>query len=417
MFKTDRGVVVWENIQLQEVDAEERSPTRAPQPGPILRRRDEVEEQLQRSLFFEKIERSQRVKQQAWVAPSGDPLKVRVETRTRDLLTDLQIFLDQHGDVTLVVTRNERRLDNGEIEVEETTRYFEFWRLIRIARKTARFKRRDKKNMNKVRAKLLGLPKLGDPDERLNVFMQQVDETLRSVVVGRKAARTPRIPKGDSRRFRFIEGTGSSDGRMALGFGLAQEVVSWKRHVVAVDETLGRTQYRVDSPPLDDLIRNYVVDVAANKILGETNCHYVGTRHHFGHRTCQAIWSPQNHFLIELDQGKWGTIEARVVHIDDGDLLTADLLKPVTDYAYKFLSQKKERSIRRFGAERFTESLECTEVDERGVVRFELFGQVPKSAEDDSSFSLVGRFRINEKAGVLSLKFLECQLGPRLYWT
>jgi hypothetical protein len=417
MFKTERGVVVWENIQLQEVDAEERSPPKESQPGPILRRRDEIEEQLQRSLSFERIERSQRVKQQAWLTPSGDPLKVRIERRTRDLLTDLQIFLDQHGEVILVVTRNERRLGSGEIEVEETTRYFEFWRLIRIARKTARFKRREKMSMSNVRVKLLGLPKLGDPDERPDVFTQQVDQTLRSVVVGRKAAQAPRIPKGDSRRFRFIQGTSSSNGRMALGFGLAQEVVSWKRHVVTVDETLGRTHYRVDPPLLDGLIRNYVVDVAANKILGETDCHYVGTRHHFGHRTCQAIWSPQNSFLIQLHQGKWGTIEATALHIDDGDLLTADLPKPVTDYAYEFLSQKKERSIRRFGAERFAESLECTEIDERGVVRFELFGQIPKSAEDDSTFSLVGRFRIHEKAGVLSVEFVECKLGPRLYWT
>lgn len=417
MFKTDRGVVVWDNIQLQEVDAEERSAAKEPQAKPILRRRHEIEQQLQRSVFFERIKKGQRLKEQAWLTRSGDPLKVRIENKTAQLLTDLEIFLDQQGDVILAVTRIERALDSGEIEVEETTRYFEFWRLIRIARKTARFKRREKMSMSHIRVKLLKLPKLGDPDERPDVFTQQVEQTLRSVVVGRKAARAPRVPKGDSRRFRFIQGTSSSDGRMALGFGLAQEVVSWQRYIFRVDETLGRTHYYIDSPPLDGLIRNYVVDVAANKILGETGCHYIGTRRHFGHRTCQAIWSPQNSFLIQLHQGKWGTIEATAVHIDDGHLLAADLLKPVTDYAYEFLSHKKERSIRRFGPERFAESLQCTGIDEGGSVRFELFGEIPKSGEDDSTFSLIGRFRIHEKAGVLSLKFLECKLGPRLYWT
>jgi hypothetical protein len=417
MFKTHRGLVVWDNIQLQEADAEERSEAKAPQLALILRRRDEIEEQLQRSLFFERIDKRQRVTQQAWVTRTGDPLTVRIEKKSRDLLTDLQIFLNQDGDVILAVARKERRLDHEEIEVEETTRYFEFWRLIRITRKTARFERREKIGMSNVRAKLLQLPKLGDSDERPDVFTQELEHTLRSVVAGRKAARAPRVPKGDSRRFRFIQGTTSSDGRMALGFGLAQEVVRWDKHVVSVDETLGRKFYYVDSPRLDGLIRNYIVDVAANKVLGETNCHYVGTRAHYGHRTCRAIWSPKNSFLIHLHQGKWGTIEATAVHIDDGHLLAADLLKPLTDYAYEFLSQKKERSIRRFGTERFAESLRCTAIDERGSVRFELFGEIPKSGEDDSTFSLIGRFRIYERAGVLSLKFLECKLGPHLYWT
>jgi hypothetical protein len=418
VIKTDRGLLLWENIQLQEVDAEQPRQNRS-QRRAIRRRCEEIEKQLQWSLLYSEVQKAQGIKRQAWLSRNGDPLKLSIDTKTADSLSKLQIFFDRRGDVLLVIIRNEQQLHNGETKVEEITRYFQFQRLIEMTRKVARFKAGEKITMEHIRVTRVGLPPIWEAemrsDMRSDAFRQQSEETFRRLL-SRKQSRGDRsaIPQGDSRRFRFIEGTSSSDGRLALGLGLAQPIVRWKTLEADPDEVLRRPRYYVESDHPDDLIRNYVVDLSTNKILGETNCHFMGTRKGYGHRRCQTIWSLNNRYLVQLFQGKWATIEATITRIDQKHLVAFDLIKPACKHAYQFLSRRKDRAFRRFGT-RFAVSIFCDEVSNSGLLRLEVFGEIPKSAEEDSTFSLIARFRVLSSARGISLRFIDCRFAPRQY--
>lgn len=206
----------------------------------------------------------------------------------------------------------------------------------------------------------------------------------------------------------------SPDGRFALAFSLAQPFEGWK----AVDGTFDfmREHYFVDSENWEQALTNYVVELETNRVLGETGCNYIGTRDGFNHRTCQTVWSRNNRFMVQHFHGKWHTIKATIVRIDQkkGDLEAIDLIEPITKYASEFLQRTKDRAFRKFGFERFAVSLSCEKVSDTGFLSFRVFGEIPKLGDEDGTFSIIQRFRILEDPGGVSLKFLDSQHGPRL---
>jgi hypothetical protein len=415
IIKTDRGLLVWENIQLQEVEAEQHFRPKKSQRRAILRRCEEIEKQLQWSLSYQEVRKAQGIRRQAWLSRSGDPLKVSIETKTGKSSSKLQIFFDRRGNVLLVITRDEQ-LSNGETKVEEIARYFEFGQLIEMTRKAAQFKSREKISMEDIKGTRVELPEIWEAETRPDAFRQQSEETFRSLLSRKQSSgHRSAIPTGDSRRFRFIQGTSSSDGRLALGFGLAQPIVRWQALEHYADDVFRRHHYYVDSDDLNDLIRNYVVDLSTNTILGETNCHYIGTRKRYNHRRCQTIWSSNNRFLVQFFQGKWATIEATVTCIDQTRVTAVELIEPARSCAYQFLSRRKDRAFRRFGADRFAVSISCDEVTNSGFLSLQVFGEIPKSGGEDTTFSLIERFRVVSGARVISLKFIDCRFGLRPY--
>jgi hypothetical protein len=418
IIKTDRGLLVWENIQLQEVDTEENSRPKKSQRREILRRRDKIETQLRWAHSYRHVDKGQGITRRAWLTRSGDPLKICVETKTRDRLTELQIFFDTAGEILLVIGRAEQQLNGGKRKVEEITRYFEFWQVTEITHKAAQFVRGERMDMARVKGTRVKLSAFDELHRRPDEFLQKSDDAFRNLLA-RKQVITRRavLPKGDSRHFRFIQGTSSPDGRLALGLGLAQRPVRWQTLEPSVDDIFGREHYYVDSNEPNDLIRNYVIDLRTNKIIGETNCHYMGTRKRYNHRTCQTAWSSDNRFLIQFFQVKWGTMEATVSRIAKTGLAVTDLIEPVRNCTYQFLSTRKDRAFRRFGAGRFAVSISCDKITDGGFITLQVFGEIPKSGEDDTTFTLIERFRVVSRTRGIALKFVDCRVGPQPYWS
>src|SRR5439155_6169237 len=139
-----------------------------------------------------------------------------------------------------------------------------------ITRKAAQFGRGEKTDMARVKGTSMKVSRFDELHRRPDELLQQSDDAFKDLF-GRKQImrRRPVVRKGDSRHFRFIQGTSSQDGRLALGLGLAQRPVPWQTFESSVDDIFGREHYYFNSNERNDLIRNYVIDLRTNKIIGE----------------------------------------------------------------------------------------------------------------------------------------------------
>jgi hypothetical protein len=415
--RTEHGLIVWENIQLQEIELEDRAAEKRPTARKIVLRQQEIEEQLERSLFYDRVSRTKGhgVKQQIWLTRSGDPLKVVIDTKSVAGGDRLEIYFNEDGYVLSVTSHCERLLAGGEIAIEEETSYFELWTLVKMTRKIAHFTPGSQTEMAGVKSTPVDVLDLDENDRRPNSFQEQSREAIRAVLAKRKTANRPASGDvGDRNRFSFIQGTSSPDGRFALGFSLEQPVVELK----AVGGTLDfmRRHYYVGLEEWEGAKTNYVVEVETNRIIGETKCNYIGTRSSFNHRACETVWSQNNRFMVQHFHGKWHTIKATIVRIDygGGSLTAINLVEPIRKQAFEFLRRTKDRAFRRFGFERFAISVSCEKISPTGFLCFQVLGHIPKLEDEDGTFSIIQRFRILERPGGVLLKFIESRLGPRL---
>ena len=90
-------------------------------------------------------------------------------------------------------------------------------------------------------------------------------------------------------------------------------------------------------------MRNYVVDLTRQKILGETGCNYFGTRRRYNHRSCVVRWSPDSTKFVQLWDDKWAS-QACVAGKINGDKFVGavDLDKAIEKKTYAFVKKRFE---------------------------------------------------------------------------
>lgn len=257
------------------------------------------------------------------------------------------------------------------------------------------------------------------PEEEMRSFEFdfKCHEIIRSVLSKDNILKEPMgcfTSRGDE--FQLIQGSSSGDGSFALGFGMSN---GRKLNTLEcqTDNAIGELHYVNHSYEEWGQICNYVVNIPAKETFGITGCKYIGAKSSYNHRTVGACWSPNNRFLIQFHNGKWQTIEAVAVFVDERlrMIKVAELVNPIARYTYKFLAGRRDRALRRFGAERFAISLHCEELRDSGVAKLQVFGEIPKLGGEDSSFSLIEHLRFTPTRNGLSIKFLDVQSGPRPY--
>ncbi len=412
--KTKHGLLVWENIQLQEIEVEDQEPKSRLAVRKILARQRDMEQKLAKSLCLERIvmAKGQKLKQQFWIDRSGDPLKAVLEREISGGIDRVQICLNEGYYVHSAANYTERVQRDGRIRVEEEISFFEPWRLIRRTRKVADFAPESQVKMGSVKSKRVDLSHLDEEDTRPDSFLQQSEAVIRAVLGKRKNIKHPPSgPKGDSKRFSFIQSTTSPDGRYALGFSLEQPTVVWEARNGTFD--FMRRHYYLEN--FEDARSNYVIDLETNGIVGETGCHYVGTRTSLNHSSCEVVWSQNSRFMVQHFHGKWHTVEATIVRVDhESQLVAINLVKPIKKRAFEFLQRTKNRAFRKYGFDRFAVSISCEKISDNGYASFEVLGEIPKFGDGDDTFSVVQRLRIIEGASGVILKFLDSRLGPRV---
>jgi hypothetical protein len=372
----------------------------------------QTEEQLPRSVHYVSEEKKDdaTLVEQAWLTEARDFLKLASERRSAAGRELTEYFVVSDGGVYFVLTRRETPAPDGATRVEETRRYVYENRTIRLLTKDATFPAGEPLDTVKVKNVPVEV-KLGPDASDGDAVGEQAMKIAKAAIAPGPPKHDPGAGEpGDAARYRLIQRTTSEDGRLALaiGFGLKGDPVKWGALASEVDEDTGYQQYTAEGPD----VRNFVVDLTTHRILGQTGCHYFGTRHRYNHQEIAASWSPKDRFFAETFNSKWSTDEAVAGWIDreHGKAVATDLLKLATEQAYQFLAGRKNAAYRKHG-KRFAVTVACEELLDDGTITLAVQGEIPKDEQSDSSFSVTERFRIKRDGAKAALQFLDARKG------
>ena len=191
--------------------------------------------------------------------------------------------------------------------------------------------------------------------------------------------------KGDSDKYRVIHGSASPDGRFAIALGFARESVDWNAEYDKETES-----YYTEG---DEGIRNYAVDLAQKKILGETGAAWDGTRRRYNHPECVLSWSSDSSFFVQLLANKWASDDCVAGRIADGPKLvgTVNLLKTLPPEIYAFV--KKRFDPEEGGALSFYNA----RLTNDGAVEMKAYQYISGGErKGDTDFGVDVRFRLRE---------------------
>ena len=309
----------------------------------LAQRYEQVEAQLDRSVRYAG-QNDNGESYQAWFNGSDDLIKLKVESNNggqHQLTEYFALDFENDYDGMFMLVRKEMPAPDGGVQVEESRKYFGQSKnggngntlLIREQRKNAHFKPGESTDTVHTPNVMVDVSKKAN---------QPTEEQLREVLnaptnlaEGLKNHAPEAVPfanvKGDSDKYRVIRGTASPDGRFAIALGSANEV-DWD---AAVDTDFpDEKAYRLEDE--EDKARNYVVDLAQKKILGETGAVWTGTRRRYNHPECDVWWSPDSSFFVQLLANKWASDDCVAGKIANGPKLvgTVNLMKVLTPKVY-----------------------------------------------------------------------------------
>ena len=282
----------------------------------LTQRYDQIEAQLDRSVhYLQKTEANGATTiEQAWFDVAGDLIKVAVERTDpsgRELMEYSGDFFHRE---MFMLTRKESRLPDGGTQVDESRDYFSNdGDLIRKLTKNAHFKAGESTDTARIPNTVADLPKPNDPrtqeerDKKDEIFSKPEQIAGALETAGPPAFDPFTKVKGDSEKFRVIHRTVSPDGRYAIALGFARAQINWDDFVEKTDVMTGEPKEGSHTYTVRDEqdIRNYVVDLAQQKILGETGCDYFSTEPgpRPGFVSCEVKWSPDStKFVQEWEQ-------------------------------------------------------------------------------------------------------------------
>lgn len=380
----------------------------------LAARYGQVEDQLARSIRYTSKDESggATTVKQVWFNGADDLIKVAVESRDgakRELTEYLALDFQNDYDGMFMLVRKETPAPNGGVQVEESRKYFGEGKeggnglLIRELRKSVQFKPGE--STDTVRApnvtvdlgKKSNQPTEDELREILNAPTNMAEEL-------RKGA--PKLDpfaevKGDSDKYRVIHGSASPDGRFAIALGFKREPVDWD----ALYDKETESYYTED----EEGIRNYVVDLAQKKILGETGAAWPGTRRSYNHPECVVTWSPDSSVFVQLLANKWASDDCVAGKIVSGPKFVGavNLLKPLSPKVYAFVKKPLDRE--EGGALSFWKE----KVTNDAAVDMEAAEYVPAGhRKGDTNFRVSVRLRLRETPQGLSIEGVKMRRLP-----
>ncbi len=305
----------------------------------------QVEDQLARSVRYAS-RNDKGDSEQAWFNGADDLIKLAVESRDgneRKLTEYFALDFDNDYDGMFMLVRKETPATDGGVQVEESRKYFGEEKsggngvLIRELRKSARFKPGEPTdtvhtpNVTVDLTKKANQPSEDQLREILNAPTKMAEELRKGAPESDPFVNV----KGDSDKYRVIHGSASPDGRFAIALGFAREKIDWG---ALYDKEL--ESYYAEGGAED--IRNYVVDLAQKKILGQTGAGWIGTRRRYNHPECIVTWSPDSSFFVQLLANKWSSDDCVAGKIASGPKFigAVNLLKTLTPRIYAFVKKR-----------------------------------------------------------------------------
>jgi hypothetical protein len=363
----------------------------------------QVEDQLGRSVhYIRKTEANgETTVEQAWYNGANNLIKVSVE-RTGPSGRELTEFFGDFEDYNpsnFVLVRKETPLPDGGTQVDESRKYFgreDTWNgiLIRELTKSARFKPGASTDTAHVPNVVVDLAK--QPKENRPHSSDLEQPSVAALIEAGPPVFDPFAKvKGDSEKFRAIHDTASPDGRYAIAIGLAREKINWDEF--SKDELAG-----------EEDLRNYVVDLVKQRILGEIGCNYFSTYPRSGRNACQVKWSPDStKFAFHQWSGKWSDICLVAGQIAAGPKLVGvvNLGKEIEKRTFPFLKKRPKFAALWWDIDR---------VSSDGVVqmRVDCVGAHGKEREGETLSSLSERLRLRATPDGLRAEMLNIRRLP-----
>ena len=373
----------------------------------LAERYRQVEDQLPRSIRYTSKDESggATTARQEWYNGAGELIKVAVERNdasgrelTEYIPHDLDSDFGWRG--LFMLTRKETPSPDGGTQVEESRKYFGETeegnhQLIRELRKSARFKPGEPTDTVHLPNTVLDPSKQNKSDSDAEEFLSGEPHELAASL--RKAG-PPQFfdpfanVQGDSDKFRVIHRSVSPDGRYAIALGFARKDVDWKDFLQRMDQGLTEGE---------EGLRNYVVDLASQKILGETGCNYFGTSRRYNHRQCIVRWSPDSLKFVELWDDKWASSACVAGKINPGPKFTGavDLKKAIEKKTYAFVKKRFDPEVAG------SLSLHINKVGDDGVIDLDA-SEINSGAGEHRGETI---FAVNER-----LRLSDGPKGPRL---
>ena len=265
----------------------------------------QVEDQLARSIRCTRKDESSGATtvKQAWFNGADDLIKLSVESRNsneRELTEYFALDFENDYDGMFMLVRKETPAPAGGVQVEESRKYLGKEKsggngvLIRELRKSARFKPGESTDTVHTPNVTVDLTKEANQpgEDQLREILNAPTKMAEELRKGAPDFDPFADVKGDSDKYRVIHGSASPDGRFAIALGFTREPVDWD----ALYDKETESYYTEN----DEGIRNYVVNLAQKKILGETGAAWAGTRRRYNHPECVLTWSPNSSFFVQL---------------------------------------------------------------------------------------------------------------------
>ena len=380
----------------------------------LAARYGQVEEQLARSVRYTSKDESSGATtvRQAWFNGADDLIKVAVESRDgakRELTEYFALNFENDYDGMFMLVRKETPDPEGGVQVEESRKYFGEGKeggnglLVRELRKSVHFKPGESTDTVRTPNVTVDLGKKSNqPTE--DELREVLNATTNLAEELRKGAPEfdPFVDvKGDNDKYRVIHGSASPDGRFAIALGFASEQVDWD---ALFDKETG--SYYAEG---DENVRNYVVDLAQKKILGETGAAWIGTRRRYNHPECVVTWSPDSSFFVQELANKWASDDCVAGRIVSGPSFVGavNLLKPLSPKIYAFVKKpfnREEGGALSFYNEKVTNDgavdMEAAEYESSG------------DRKGDTNFRVNVRLRLRETPKGLSIEGVKMRRLP-----
>jgi hypothetical protein len=310
----------------------------------------QVEDQLARSIRYTSKDESSGATtvRQAWFNGSDDLIKLAVESRNgaqRELTEYFALDFENDYDGMFMLVRKETTAPDGGVQVEESRKYFGEGKeggnglLIRELRKSAHFKAGESTDTVRTPNTPVDLGKKSNQptEEELRAMLNAPTNVAEELRKGAPEFAPFAEVKGDSDKYRVIHGSASPDGRFAIALGFAKEPVDWDAEYDKETES-----YYAEG---DEGVRNYVVDLAQKKILGQTGAAWPGTRHRYNHPECIVTWSPDSNLFVQELANKWSSDDCLAGKIVSGPRFvgSVNLLKALSPKVYAFVKKRFNR--------------------------------------------------------------------------
>jgi hypothetical protein len=380
----------------------------------LAARYGQVEDQLARSIRYTSKDESSAATtvRQAWFNGAGDLIKLAVESRDggkRELTEYFALDFENDYDGMFMLIRKEVPAPDDGVQVEESRKYFGEGKrggnglLIRELRKSVHFKPGDSTNTVRTPNVTLELTKKANQptEDELREMLNAPTNIAEELRKGAPEFDPFADVKGDSDKYRVIHGSASPDGRFAIALGFAREPVDWDAEYDKETES-----YYAEG---DEGIRNYVVDLAEKKILGETGAAWPGTRRRYNHPECVVTWSPDSSFFVQELANKWSSDDCVAGKIVSGPRFAGavNLLKALSPKIYAFVKKpfnREEGGALSFYNEKVTNDgavdMEAAEYESSG------------DRKGDTNFRVNVRLRLRETPQGLSIEGVNMRRLP-----